>query len=260
MKKVFMPSMDELYKMQELNVNIYKYILIKAIESLICNGLNYPSEGILENAPRYLRENPDIVRTICSMYPDEMLFSDCARSDVQLALELMNGGEKREIGLDYLCRFDTNVLENPLVLRNVILLLEKELLKNPKYRFEYVGKELRYFNKGAGMLIDNIFGRNISEQELMFIMGENRKDVVKSLINIEPAYAISLPIDYFKRYPGYTPDGSDLSVILGCGINNYANRYGISMEVGSGYYGKDILTNPDQNVKRLLKCIKDRNK
>lgn len=260
MKEVFVPSMDELYQMQELNVNLYKYILIKAIESLVCNGLNYPSEGIFKNAPRYLRENSEIARTICSMYPDEMIYSDYARNDVELAIRLMNSREKSEPGLDHLCRFDTNVLNNPVILKNAILLLEKELNENPKYRFEYAGMDLAYLNKGAGRLIDYIFSRNIGDYELMYISGKTRNDIVKSIINIEPAYAISLPMDYFKKYPAYVPDKSDVSIMLDEGINNCAGRYGISMDAGYEYYGKDILTNPDQNVKRLLKCIKDRNK
>lgn len=258
MKKVFMPSMDELYKMQELNVNLYKYIFVKAVESLICNGLNYPSKGIFENAPKYLRENLDMARAVCTMYPDEMIYSETSRNDIQLAISLMNSSEKRESGLDHLSKFDINVLNNPTVLKSAILLLEKELVENPKYRFEYIGKELRYLNKGAGVLLDNIFGRNIGEQELMFIAGSARKEVVKSLINIEPAYAISLPMDYFRKYPTYVADSSDVSIALGSGINNYADRYGLPIGLGIEYNGQDILTNPDKNVKRLLKCINDR--
>lgn len=258
MKKVFMPSMDELYQMQDMNVNLYKYILVKAIETLIGNGINYPNIGILENAYKYLRENPDIARAVCTLYPDEMLFSDCARKDIELGIRLMESTEKKECGLDYLCRLDADILDNPVILQKAILLLEKELIENPRYRFEYVGSERQYINKGAGKLLDNIFERNIGEQEIMFIMGEARKEVVKALINIEPAYAIKLPIDYFKMHLSHIPDSSDISIYLGSGINNYAKRYGIDMSVGNEYYGKDILTNPDQNVKRLLKCIKYR--
>ena len=32
-------------------------------------------------------------------------------------------------------------------------------------------------------------------------------------------------------------------------------RNGISRNVGIEYYHKDIINNPDENVKRLLKCI-----
>ena len=260
MKKVFMPSMDELYQMQEYNVNIYKYILVKAIESLICNGLNYPSKGIFANAPKYLRENPDIARAVCVMYPDEMLFSEYARNDIDLAIRLIDSIEERKTNLDHLCKLDKNVLENPRILEKAILLLEKELIENSKYRFEYAGMDLRFLNKGAGRLLDDIFSRKLSEKELMFLMGKSRQDVVRALINIEPAYAISLPLEYFSMYPTYIPDSSDISTMLGRGINNYADRYGVSMSIGNEYYGKDILTNPDQNVKRLLKCINDRNK
>ena len=114
MKEVFMPSMDELYQMQELNVNLYKYILIKAIESLVCNGLNYPSEGIFKNAPRYLRENSEIARTICSMYPDEMIYSDYARNDVELAIRLMNNREKKVlINISVSWKFSGSIMSIP---------------------------------------------------------------------------------------------------------------------------------------------------
>ena len=33
MKNVFMPSMDELYRMQDLNVNIYKYLFVSCMHT-----------------------------------------------------------------------------------------------------------------------------------------------------------------------------------------------------------------------------------
>jgi len=43
--------------------------------------------------------------------------------------------------------------------------------------------------------------------------------------------------------------------LLRSGVNDYARRYGISNDVGYEYNKKDILTNPNEDVKRLVKCI-----
>jgi hypothetical protein len=249
MKKVFMPSMDELYQMQDKGANIYKYIMIKAIESLVCNGLTYPSVGILKNAFNYLKEDPEIARAICTLYPEEMLYSSTARNDMELALRLMKANETRTSGLDYLCMFDPSVLSNLTILREAILLLENELKVNPKYRFEYYGSDLRFFKHGNGRLLDAIFNREISYDEIMFMPNNLREKVIASLTNIEPAYVNNFGISEREKQQ-----------YLSSGINNYADRYGVSADVGTEYVGMDILTNPDQNVKRLLRCIKDRNK
>lgn len=259
MKKVFMPSMDELYQMQEYNVNIYKYILVKAIESLICNGLNYPSKGIFANAPKYLRENPDIARAVCVMYPDEMLFSEYARNDIDLAIKLMDYKEYKENGLDYLCRFDNSVLSNTLVLTSSIIKLEKEITNNPKYRFEYISSELNYLNKGCGKLIDAILNCEISNNDLILMQNNIKETIIKTLVNIEPIYALRFDGKQFNNSSTWNEETARI-ILLKKAVNKYADRYGISYSVGNEYYGKDILTNPDQNVKRLLKCINDRNK
>ena len=259
MKEVFMPSMDELYQMQDRGANVYKYILVKAIESIICSGLNYPSKGMLKNTQKYLRENPEIARAVCSIYPDEMIYSEIARSDIDLAVKLMDYKEYKENGLDYLCRFDSSVLTNTQVLTNAIIKLEKELSDNPIYRFEYVGSDFAYPNEKESRLLDKIFNGEMSSNDLMMVLHSVRGIVVKALINIEPAYAIRLSDDYFNNSL-YSKNEHNRIQCLHSGIENYAKRYGISRSVGSEYYGKDILTNPDTNVKRLIKCIDDRNK
>jgi len=247
--------MYELSKMQNIGANIYKYLLIKTIETLVVDGINYPNKGMLKNTYKYLREDLEIARAVCTMFPNEMVYSECARNDIQLALRLINKKKISKSGLDHLCKFDSSVLSNPLVLKDTVLLLEKELIENPMYRFEYVDFDIELLNKGVGRLLDYIFDRCVSDSDLMFMADSYKRDVVRSLINIEPAYAISLPIDCFKKYPSVGPNNNDVAIELINGINNYADRYGISMDVGNEYYGKDILTNPDQNVKRLLKRI-----
>lgn len=243
MKKIFIPSIDELYQMQEMGANVYKYILVKAIESLICHGVNYPKAEILKVAYKYLKDNIEISRAICTLYPEEMKYSKISKIDTELCLRLINSKtHDKNCGLDYLSKFDTDVLENSIVLTNVVQLLNKELIDNAKYRFDY----------NSNKLLDSIFNREIGENELMLIFGESKNKVTKALTNIEPTYALSLPDNCFTK--------ETRREHLHTGIHNYANRYGITASVGIEYTGKDILTNKEQDVKRLLRCIKDRNK
>ena len=92
MKKVYVPTMDELYLMQDISngQSMYKYILIKAIESLIITGINFKDKGILKKAYKYLRENPNIAYAICSLYPEEIKYSEYAMNDIDLCLNTIN--------------------------------------------------------------------------------------------------------------------------------------------------------------------------
>lgn len=258
MKKNFIPSMDELYQMQEMGANVYKYLLVKTIESLICYGINYPNAGILKSAYKYLSEDPEIARAICTLYPEEILYSEFARKDFELCMRLINSGESKTCGLDYLTKFDESILSNSTVLESTVLLLNKELSNNPRYRFEYVGCELQFARRGAGCLLNNIFERKITNKELIHMPEESRFTVIKKLINIEPAYALSLFEEVYEDCLGLKE--TVRKSYLNTGIYNYANRYKITPSVGTQYVGKDILTNPTSNVKRLLKTIYEKNK
>lgn len=45
MKEVFMPSMDELYKMQDMGADLKLYLYAKAIEALWVEYNNFPRKG-----------------------------------------------------------------------------------------------------------------------------------------------------------------------------------------------------------------------
>ena len=232
MKKVFVPSIDELYKMQDMGVNVYKYLLVKAIETLAVDGINYPNKGMLKSAYKYLREDPYIASSICMMYPEEIKYSEAASTDINLCLGLLEERSVTKCRLDYLSKFDSTVLYNNLVLANVVVVLEQELKHNPKYRFEYQDNEL----------LRMIFQREISGVDITSFYTDK-------LLNIEPAYGLSLDNWHFKN------DRYDRVSRLSAAINNYADTYGIPRYVGVEYINKDILTNPDTEVKRLMKCI-----
>lgn len=241
-KKVCMPSMDELYIMQDMGANVYKYLVIKAIESLIVEGINLPNKGILKTAYKYLRENPDIVYSICQMYPNELKYSEIARYEAFLCMKILDNVEDRTIyNLDNLVYFSDSVLDNRQVGNKVISLLSEKLPITPQYRFEY--KQL--FNQDKlvceNKLLDNIFSCNYKLDSYNL-----RDGILEKLIQIEPLYAL--------KYQNLL-DLSKNKYLLKTGINAYAERYSVEYDVGSKYANKDILTNPDVETKRLLKCI-----
>ena len=98
MKNVFIPSMDDLYKMQDMHINILPYLYAKAIERLCIEYNNYPKMGsILRNEYKYLREDPVIAKAICMMYPSEIMYSDIVKYDAGLAMKLISEPNNNDI-------------------------------------------------------------------------------------------------------------------------------------------------------------------
>jgi len=244
MKKVYVPTMDELYLMQDMvtGYNLYKYILIKVIETLIIDGINLKNKSILKNISKNLKEHSEIAYAICRLYPEEIKYSEYAQNDIKLCLSSINrkNDQNRVIyNLDNLQYFENGVgvLTNNGVIQTTANILAKELPNNPRYRFEYK----------QSSLLDDIFAREIPAQELAI---SSKQD----FINIEPAYVL------ITTPNSVIPSSNDKKIALYHSINNYAERYGITGKDGRQYSNKDILTNPDEQVKRLLKCIKEHNK
>ena len=236
MKKIYMPSMDELYQMQDMGANVYKYLVAKLIESIAMMRTNSGKGDVLLEVYKYLREDPNIVFPICLMYPDEVRNSEIAKSDVKLCLELLGKEPRTACNLDILANFDSSVQTNNLVLRNVIIKLEEELRNNPRYRFEYRNN----------ILIDRILNRELTEANIISC----RDEEILSLLKIEPTYwniidPTLLGASTFSR-----------AHVLRASVNCYADRYNIPSNAGDQYFGKDILTNPETEVKRLMRCIK----
>ena len=240
MKKIYMPSDETLLKMQSLGGNIYKYLLIKVIESLIIKKLNNSNEGILKNTYKYLRENPNIARGICLLYPEEIKYSEIAQYDAYLAEQLIKKSIDKEIyNLDKLIYFKKIINENTQVIKTTIDVLDRHLSKNPEYRFEYQS------NNGTEGLLDSIFSTNIIDENIYW-----NQEMKEKLSRIEPAYAILLPTI------GYQDDfleSTSRKELLRKGIAAYASRYGIN-----NITSKEVdLDKPDEDTKRLIKCIKN---
>lgn len=218
MKKIFIPSMDDLYKMQDMHINILPYLYAKAIERLCVEYNNYPKMGsILRNEYKYLREDPVIAKAICMMYPNEVIYSDVVKYDTDLAMKLIGEPKNNDIyRLDNLSYFGNNLDSNLLIQREVINILYNELTNNPKYRFEYRDSRL----------LDDIF---MGRFDTTLFLDDMAKE---QLGYIEPYYGID----------------SDMLCNM---MKRYVNRYGIGYENNDG----DILTNQTTEVKRLFRCI-----
>lgn len=246
-KKLYMPSMDELYKMQDMaddkGMSMYKYLLAKAVEALIIDGVNAPKKGILKTAYKYLRENEDIVHSICMMYPMESIYSDIAKYDSDLCKKLISENVDNSIyNLDNLSLFNEDTLCNYNIEYDVISMLANKLSSNPKYRFEYQGNKL----------FDDIFDRKF-DYSSSFI-SYTKDDIWNKLMKLEPAYVFTEDKELLEELN--TEIGIKNNFMSS--INTYSSKYNISNIKGYDYQGKDILTNPDENVKKLIKCINDR--
>lgn len=222
MKKVFIPTRDELYAMQDMGVNLLPYLYAKVVERLCIEYNNYPRRGsILRDEYKYFREDDIISSSICKMYPSEIKYSTVSQYDIDLAMKLIR--EEEDFGaykLDNLSLFSSSVNDNILIIREVIRILSEEISKNPKYRFEYRDSKV----------LDDIFMGRI-DFDLMPLNSE----VLTCLSMIEPYYGFKYgDLELFKK-----------SMVL------YTSRYGISYEGNT----RDILTNQNCEVKRLFRCI-----
>ena len=241
MKKVFMPTMDELYEMQDKGANIKFYLYAKAIESLCMDYANYPCKGIFKTAYKYLCEDPVIAHAVCMMYPEEIKYSEISKFDIDLAYKLISDDKDKNsiYKLDNLSYFSYSVTDSDNIVKMAVNILAREIANNPKYRFEYKDSTL----------LDNIFMGTLDYEALFFSSrDDSKKKFIESLSSIEPFYAYKE-----KDY-----------ALLNRKITDYINRYGFNYPYGMGVnYGmgiekEDILTNQTVEVKRLIKCINER--
>lgn len=245
-KKVLMPSMDDLYRMQELcnskgmgACEIYKYLLAKAVEALVIEGRRYPNKGVLKSAYKYLRENPNIAYAVCRMYPSEIAYSDIAKSDAELCRFLLNKNSDRTIyNLDSLSLFNEEAIAHYSVVTKTVELLDEKLPNNPEYRFEYKSNKL----------LDDIFSGNL---KCDFIPRSSVGDIYNSLCEIEPYYYMLLMEEILK-----IKNTGIRNIDLSASINKYAERYGIPyFHTESSLRDKDIINYPTDKVKKLIRCI-----
>ncbi len=231
MKKIYIPSEEELQKIQFYNGNIYKYLTVKAIEGILMDGIKFPPKGRLKGQFSYVKENPEITRGVCLLYPEELVYAPFTRLDFDLCKDIIYAEHKSE-NLDNIKFFDNAILDNHLIIGYVIDKLYEILKTNPRYRYDY---------ENDNKLLDDIFNRKIALSKI------HMNDILKKLFSIEPAYVIMLD--------NKIPFGI-IESFLADAIDEYAARYHVMKSLGTEYIGKDILTNKDKNVKRLIRVMK----
>lgn len=235
-KQIYAPTIDELYEIQDMGINVYNYLIAKVAEILTLEGVVCFHKGILNTEYKYLRENIDIVSVICRMYPREMKYSEVSKYEPSLCMSLLEDKHDNAIyRLDNLSLFDDSTTNNVHVINMVIDILARELSSNPRYRFEYKKNNL----------LDSIFNTEFIGNIFY------STSLLDSLSKIEPAYVLK---------DKNLTDSNVRAAMLKKAMQVYLSRY--KLEDSSCnfriYDGKDILTTPDQNVKRLIRCINKR--
>ena len=239
MKKVYIPTKEELLELQELSKNtkqIYQYIYTKTIEILVLEGVLSKEKGMLKVAYEKFKEYPEIAYAICKMYPSEIDKVEEAQYDINLCCEMLDGLKRQDDtikGLDeILPRFENNygVLSNRSVIDATSKKLVEHLPSYPQYRFEYK----------PNSLLDNIFSCEI---ETNFISQTS----VSNFLAIDPIYVTKFSHYYLRNI--------NKQMEIERALYRYTTRYGISDNVGREYYTKDIISNPDDKTKKLIRCL-----
>lgn len=225
MKQIYIPTREELSVIESYkNTNIYKYILSKVVEKMLT------SFTYINAMDSDLKEIKELRDSICYIYPQELGFNIEGQHDKNLCSRILDKKQNDEVyNLDNLCRFNEDIMFDLGISLKVIDLLYKGLQTNPEYRFTY--KE--------NVLLNSIF--NLDYQKFMTYPD----GTIKKLIEIEPMYVLKLPNNTM----------TDDNIRLAVAIDEYAYKYGIPFTVGKEYIGKNIVNNPDEKGKKLIKYL-----
>lgn len=233
-KKLYMPNnveIDLFNRYADLN----KYLFIKTIEAIIMRGLKDPRVGMLDEVTREIRDDEDIYRAICLLFPEQVDKIPIAKTDVNLCMRLLSMPEedKSIYNLDNLWMFDSN---DDFIRKNVIDILSKKIQLSPKYRFVYKKCDL----------LDEIFSCSFDYN--VSSIGSSKTKMLERLSKIDPIYIIKALIN--GDLDKFNVD--EIKILLGNALNTYAHRYGVS---GSELFVNSNNTNKIKN-KKLIRCIK----
>ena len=237
-KKVFVPTKEELYKMQKFGVNIYNYLTCKAIDTLV---LENERGSILKDKHIY---NQDIIECICKMYPEEIKnayhsyywnfnrVTDYILKKSQdtsvTNIDKLSDIEKMDLPL--------NSIQDINILYSTISILAEKLPLKPEYRYEYQKPNIWLDTIFSGNLIEWLNERHHNWCTMDY---ETRKDLCK----IEPYYALNNHLDY----------GED--ILLTNGSIAYFARYDLTPHFNPEYRNNCDLDKPDKKVKTLARII-----
>lgn len=177
MKKVYIPTEEELLVLQKSGINIYNYLLTKTIESIIMVDVIYEEEDMFEVAYECFSEYPQIIFSMANMYPERIKGSQTASNDIDLCIQLASSlktQDKTIYGLDHTRSFSEDVLKNKAVISSIIMTLSQKLSLCPRYRFEYIG---------PNNALDEIFNCEIDTKNMSL-------DTLLALTFIDPIYFV----------------------------------------------------------------------
>lgn len=237
LKKIYIPTEEELFFMEEMNSDVYKYLITKVVEVILAKGEKLDDIKKIEDE---LLDIPEIAHAICYVYPEMLFTLEYARYDMNLCLKLLDKKKDRQIfNLDILSSFSESVQNGPVMI-NTIYMLDELLKINPEYRFQYK----------KSTLLDDIFNVNYERFSSVIVR------VMDKLINIDPAYAVKLFMDKQIKfdYISYIDENKN-SQFLNEKINEYFKRYDIPESISIPYKGKNIMSNQDEHIKKLIKYI-----
>lgn len=232
--KVYIPTMEELIELQKLGIDVYSYLIAKVIETIIMEDQIY-EEGDMFEILDYLGPHPEIIYAICKLYPQKINESIITSKDTDLCMKLIQGIQREDRTIyqldDILMNFDKDILFDIGIIKNVINFLSAHLSSCPKYRFDYMG---------PNDLLDSIFSCELPIEKI-------NVESYTNLIDIDPVYSVKLGIDYRNE--------KDKIILLKRAATLYFGRYGLERMTNKDYQNKDIINKPDDNVKRLIKCL-----
>lgn len=229
--KVCIPTMEELELLQKLGIDVYSYLIAKVTETIIMEDIIY-EEGDMFEILDYLGPHPDIIYAICRLYPEKISESIITSKDIDLCKMLtstIKNEDKSIYQLENIIKnFDESILFDKEIIKNTVDFISSHLSQCPKYRFDYMGE-----NK----LLDSIFSGELTKE--MIAPG-----LITNLTTIDPTYCVRL--DKNNR-------GKEF--IIQRGMAMYLNRYEIGQYNTSTYFQKDIIKKPNDDVKKLIKCL-----
>lgn len=237
MKKLFIPTPSELYKMQDMGVTVDNYLACKAAEKLILKRSN--GRHILADFGVVFEEDADVSKAVCTVYPEELPFFQRKYVDIDpysLVGTILERNPSTKISRLDALRHINIVNDRELdysanqLMKQVISILASELPKSPQYRFEYMESNPWLDLIFSGKLFDWMI-QNDKSWEL------SKGDYTK-LYQIEPYYALN-----------------SSNAGLYWGMEAYTRRYGINSHSNSECNGKFDLDNPNPKTRKLLRIL-----
>ena len=232
MKKVYIPTDEELQQLNYLGIDTYKYLLAKTIEAIIMEDVIYDETNMLDVTYEELTEFKELTYAIAKMYPEKIALSENAKKDIELCRLLTSKLSRCDDSiyqLDVLSYFDlkSSVISDNIVIQNTIKNLSEHLTRTPRYRFDY---------KEPNILLDNIFACKIPLENI-------EGNLQHELLSIDPIYIIKLGLNLDEVKKNYTQNKLfDLSR----GLTRYTNRYHL----------EDIdRTNQQEKTKKLIRYL-----